>query len=54
MRELMTDFGYDGNSVPFVVGSALLALNGDETEYGKVLNCMVSIFKIWTLRVNSH
>lgn len=34
MRELLTDFGFDGSTVPFVVGSALLALNGDETKYG--------------------
>ncbi|XP_063834235.1 elongation factor Tu [Ostrinia nubilalis] len=34
MRELMTDFGYDGNTVPMICGSALKALNGDESEFG--------------------
>ncbi|XP_053620326.1 elongation factor Tu-like [Plodia interpunctella] len=34
MRELMTDFGYDGNTVPMICGSALKALNGDQSEYG--------------------
>lgn len=34
MRELLSDFGYDGNTVPMICGSALKALNGDETEYG--------------------
>ncbi|XP_075986236.1 elongation factor Tu-like [Anticarsia gemmatalis] len=34
MRELLSDFGFDGNTVPMVCGSALKALNGDETEYG--------------------
>ncbi|CAG9122406.1 unnamed protein product [Plutella xylostella] len=34
MRELLSDFGFDGNMVPIINGSALLALNGDETELG--------------------
>ncbi|XP_026748500.2 elongation factor Tu, mitochondrial-like isoform X2 [Galleria mellonella] len=34
MRELLSDFGYDGSSVPMVYGSALKALNGDESELG--------------------
>ncbi|KAL0860375.1 hypothetical protein ABMA27_009774 [Loxostege sticticalis] len=34
MRELMSDFGYDGNTVPMICGSALKALNGDESEFG--------------------
>ncbi|XP_059054498.1 elongation factor Tu-like [Achroia grisella] len=34
MRELLSDFGYDGNNVPMVYGSALKALNGDESELG--------------------
>ncbi|XP_049881042.1 elongation factor Tu-like [Pectinophora gossypiella] len=34
MRELLSDFGYDGNTVPMICGSALKALNGDESEYG--------------------
>ncbi|KAJ2944800.1 hypothetical protein O0L34_g1691 [Tuta absoluta] len=34
MRELLSDFGYDGNTVPMICGSALKALNGEESEYG--------------------
>ncbi|KAJ0171746.1 hypothetical protein K1T71_012509 [Dendrolimus kikuchii] len=34
IRELLTDFGYDGNTAPMIYGSALKALNGDETEFG--------------------
>ncbi|XP_013186766.2 elongation factor Tu [Amyelois transitella] len=34
MRELLSDFGYDGSTVPVICGSALKALNGDESEYG--------------------
>lgn len=34
MRELLSDFGYDGNTVPMIYGSALKALNGDESEFG--------------------
>ena len=34
MRELLTDFGFDGDRAPVVCGSALLALNGDGSEYG--------------------
>ncbi|XP_049706118.2 elongation factor Tu [Helicoverpa armigera] len=34
MRELLSDFGYDGNTVPMICGSALKALNGDESEFG--------------------
>ncbi|RVE43722.1 hypothetical protein evm_011637 [Chilo suppressalis] len=34
MRELLSDFGYDGNTVPVIYGSALKALNGDESEFG--------------------
>ncbi|CAB3225841.1 unnamed protein product [Arctia plantaginis] len=34
MRELLSDFGYDGNTVPMICGSALKALNGDESDFG--------------------
>lgn len=34
MRELLSDFGFDGDRAPVVCGSALLALNGDSSEYG--------------------
>lgn len=35
IRELLSDFGYDGMNIPVVVGSALLALNGDLSEIGE-------------------
>lgn len=34
MRELLSDFGFDGLSTPVIYGSALLALKGDESEMG--------------------
>lgn len=46
MRELLSDFGYDGNTVPMICGSALKALNGDETEYGKYLSKSLLILKV--------
>ncbi|WFW29549.1 MAG: elongation factor Tu [Wolbachia endosymbiont of Menacanthus eurysternus] len=36
IRELLTKYGFHGDEVPFVVGSALKVLEGDESgEYGK-------------------
>ncbi|XP_068624176.1 elongation factor Tu-like [Battus philenor] len=34
MREMMSEFGYDGINIPIIAGSALKALNEDESEYG--------------------
>jgi len=34
MRELLSDYGFDEMNTPVVYGSALLALQGNETEYG--------------------
>ncbi|KAL4709692.1 hypothetical protein ACJJTC_007423 [Scirpophaga incertulas] len=34
MRELLADFGYNGNTVPVIYGSALKALNNDDSEFG--------------------
>lgn len=34
LRELLCDFGFDGIECPVVCGSALLALNGDQSELG--------------------
>lgn len=34
MREMLDDFGFDGSNCPVVIGSALLALNGDTSEIG--------------------
>lgn len=35
MRELLSDFGFDGIGSPVIYGSALLALNGDTSELGE-------------------
>lgn len=35
MREMLDDFGFDGSNCPIVIGSALLALNGDTSEIGE-------------------
>jgi elongation factor Tu len=35
LRELLSDFGFDGYNTPFICGSALLALKGDESELGE-------------------
>ena len=35
LRELLSEYGYDGDNVPFIFGSALKALEGDEGEIGK-------------------
>ncbi|XP_054740861.1 elongation factor Tu [Anastrepha obliqua] len=34
MREMLTDFGFDGIESPVICGSALLALNGDTSPFG--------------------
>lgn len=34
IRELLSDFGFDGINSPVIYGSALLALKGDNSEYG--------------------
>lgn len=35
MRELLCEYGFDGESAPVIYGSALLALNGDQSDYGE-------------------
>lgn len=35
IRELLCDFGFDGNNAPVIYGSALLALNDDQSEFGE-------------------
>uniref|UniRef100_A0A182RTP7 Elongation factor Tu, mitochondrial n=1 Tax=Anopheles funestus TaxID=62324 RepID=A0A182RTP7_ANOFN len=35
LRELLSDFGFDGVESPVIIGSALLALQGDQTELGE-------------------
>lgn len=35
VRELLCDFGFDGINSPIICGSALQALNGEESQYGE-------------------
>lgn len=35
IRELLCDFGFDGNNSPIIVGSALKAMEGNESEIGE-------------------
>ncbi|XP_071453110.1 elongation factor Tu [Hetaerina americana] len=35
IRELLSDFGFDGIETPVIIGSALLALKGDTSELGE-------------------
>ena len=35
VRELLEEYGYDSEKCPFIVGSALCALNGEKEEIGK-------------------
>lgn len=34
IRDLLNAFDFDGDNIPVVIGSALLALNGDTSEIG--------------------
>ncbi|XP_043274347.1 elongation factor Tu-like [Venturia canescens] len=34
VREILSNFGFDGCSTPIVIGSATMALNGDTSKYG--------------------
>lgn len=49
IRELLCEFGFDGDNTPVIYGSALLALNGDQSEYGepainRLLHCLDNYF----------
>ena len=35
IRELLSNLGYDSDETPVLYGSALLALQGDQSEYGE-------------------
>lgn len=43
IRELMTEMGYDGDSVPIVKGSALCALDGSKPDLG--VNAVAELLK---------
>ncbi|XP_077358715.1 elongation factor Tu, mitochondrial [Festucalex cinctus] len=44
IRELLTELGYDGNTAPVVIGSALCALEGREPELG--INAVMKLLEI--------
>ncbi|XP_051905091.1 elongation factor Tu, mitochondrial [Hippocampus zosterae] len=44
IRELLTEFGYDGDNTPVVIGSALCALEGREPELG--INAIMKLLEI--------
>ena len=37
VRELLTEYNFPGDDIPFVIGSALKALEGDEESKGKII-----------------
>jgi elongation factor Tu len=37
VRDLLNEYDFPGDDVPFVIGSALKALDGDEEQIGKIL-----------------
>lgn len=39
IRELLTEFGYDGENTPVVIGSALCALEVSREQYLNIVNC---------------
>ena len=43
VRDLLTEYGYPGDEVPVVAGSALLALQGDEEQEKNVLKLMEEV-----------
>ena len=46
VRELLTQYGFDGDNTPFVFGSALKALEGDE-EYEKKIDELMDAVDTW-------
>ena len=46
VRELLSEYGYDGDNTPIIKGSALKALEGDE-EYGKAIDELMKAVDEW-------
>ncbi|CCY94686.1 elongation factor Tu [Firmicutes bacterium CAG:884] len=46
IRELLTEYGYDGDNTPIIRGSALKALEGDE-EWGKKIDELMDAVDNW-------
>ncbi|XP_013790440.1 elongation factor Tu, mitochondrial-like [Limulus polyphemus] len=58
IRELLVDFGFDGNSAPIIWGSALLALKGNTSHYGeesikRLLNALDSYIPVPTRNLSA-
>ncbi len=43
IRDLLTEYGFPGDDIPVIMGSALLALQGDETHLQKILDLMDAV-----------
>ncbi len=43
MRELLSEYDFPGDDIPFVIGSALKALEGDETYKQKILDLAAAL-----------
>ena len=43
VRELLTEYGYDGDNTPIILGSALKALEGDPKWTGKIMELMDAV-----------
>ena len=49
IRELLNEFGYDGDNTPLIKGSALCAIDGKKPEIGEIkLSKKVLTFKVLT------
>jgi elongation factor Tu len=43
VRDLLSEYGYPGDDLPVIAGSALLALNGDADQEAKILELMEAV-----------
>ena len=46
VRELLSQYGYPGDEVPIVVGSALKALEGDKEQEANIMKLMDAVERI--------
>lgn len=54
MREMLTDYGFEGLSAPVVHGSALAALKDDQTEIGKIKYQAMSYWETLNIDNNNY
>lgn len=43
VRELLSEYDFPGDDIPFVAGSALKALEGDDSNEAKILELMEAV-----------